>query len=67
MDILLSIKNYQMYKLILLASSLIAQLVQAYRSHSRIKKKLKLLHTIIEIMPLTPTQLLSKLKDSPGS
>ena len=53
-----------MYKLILLAGSLILQFVHAYRTHSRIKRKIKLLHTIIEIMPLTPTQILSKFKDS---
>jgi len=53
-----------MYRLIIFSGSLVYQLFQIYKTNARIKKKMKLLHTIIEIMPLTPSQLLSKLKDN---
>lgn len=49
------------YRLLTLAGALFLQLNQLYQSHLKRTKKLKLLHRIIEILPLTPSQLAKKI------
>jgi hypothetical protein len=49
------------YRLLILAGALLLQLNQLYQCHLKRTKKLKLLHRIIEILPLSPTQLAKKI------
>lgn len=49
------------YQLLLLAGTFLLQINQLYQSHLKRSKKLKLLHRIIEILPLNPTQLAQKM------
>lgn len=49
------------YQLFFLAGTVLLQLSKLYRSHLKRGKKLQLLHRIIEILPLSPTQLANKL------
>ena len=45
------------YRLLILAGALLLQINQLYHSHLKRANKLKLLHRIIEILPVSPTQL----------
>ncbi len=45
------------YRLLILAGALLLQINQLYHSHFRRSKKLQLLHKIIEILPVSPTQV----------
>jgi hypothetical protein len=45
------------YRLLILAGALLLQINQLYHSHLKRAKKLKLLHKIIEILPVSPAQL----------
>jgi hypothetical protein len=49
------------YRLLILAGTLLLQINQLYNCHLKRSKKLKLLHKIIEILPLTPIQLANKI------
>lgn len=45
------------YRLLILAGALLLQINKLYHSHLKRAKNLKLLHKIIEILPVSPTQL----------